>query len=312
MGTMTEAAQQYLRLRRSLGYALEEPGRLVLAFAGHLDGLGITHVTADAAAAWATASHDAAPYWHWLRMSAVRGFAVYLHSLDPRHQVPPSDMLPRQYTRPAPYLFSDDEIAALIRAAGRMRHGSAVTATYQTLIGLLAVTGMRPGEACRLDREHFSPRDRTLTIVRSKYGKSRQLLLDPTTVTALEEYGRRRDRLRPHPAEPSLLVSMQGTRMDIIPTERVFARLARAAGIAPLSDRTRPTMKNLRHTFAVSTLISWYRSGADVEARLPALSTWLGHVDPQATYWYLQTSPELLALAARRAAEYHDDREKPS
>ena len=225
-------------------------------------------MTADAAAAWATAPHDAEPYWHWLRMSAVRGFAVHLHALDPRHQVPPSDMLPRQYTRPAPYLFSDDEIAALIRAAGRMRHGPAVTATYQTLIGLLAVTGMRPGEACRLDRGDFSPRDRTLTIVRSKYGKSRQLLLDPTTVTALEEYGRHRDRLHPHPAEPSLLVSMQGTRMDIIPTERCFVRLARAAGIQPLSDRTRPRMKDLRHSFAVSTLISWYRSGADVEARL--------------------------------------------
>jgi len=102
MGTMTEAAQQYLRLRRSLGYALEEPGRLVLAFAGHLDGLGITHVTADAAAEWATAPQDAAPYWHWLRMSAVRGFAVYLNSLDSRHQVPPSDMAPRQYPPPAP------------------------------------------------------------------------------------------------------------------------------------------------------------------------------------------------------------------
>ena len=170
---------------------------------------------------------------------------------------------------------------------------------------------MRPGEACRLDREHFSPRDRTLTIVRSKYGNSRQLLLDPTTVTALEEYGRHRDRLHPHPAEPSLLVSMQGTRMDIIPTERCFVRLARAAGIQPLSERTRPRMKDLRHTFAVSTLISWYRSGADVEARLPALSTWLGHVDPQATYWYLQASPELLALAARRAGESLHDQEEP-
>ena len=123
MGMMRQAAQRYLRLRRALGYELEEPGRLVLAFAGHLDALGITHLTADAAAAWATAPQDAAAYWHWLRISAVRGFAVYLHSLDPRHQVPPSDMLPRQYTRPAPYLFSDDEMAALIRAAGRMRHG---------------------------------------------------------------------------------------------------------------------------------------------------------------------------------------------
>ena len=146
MSTMTEAAQQYLRLRRSLGYKLEVPGRLVQSFAGHLDALGITHVTADAAAEWATAPRNAEPYWHWLRMSAVRGFAVYLHSLDSRHQVPPSDMLPRQYTRPAPYLFGDDEIAALIRAAGRMRHGPAVTATYQTLIGLLAVTGCRPGK----------------------------------------------------------------------------------------------------------------------------------------------------------------------
>ncbi|HEX9352865.1 MAG TPA: hypothetical protein VF933_03460, partial [Streptosporangiaceae bacterium] len=115
MGALTEAAQHYLRLRRALGYELEEPGKLVLSFAAHLDGLGITHVTAGAAAEWATAPRDAAPYWHWLRMSAVRGFAIHLHALDPRHQVPPSDMLPRQYTRPAPYLFSDDEIAALIR-----------------------------------------------------------------------------------------------------------------------------------------------------------------------------------------------------
>jgi integrase/recombinase XerD len=312
MGAMTEAAQQYLRLRRALGYELEEPGRLVLAFAGHLDGLGVALVTADAAAEWATAPQGTEPYWHWLRMSALRGFAIYLHSLDPRHQVPPSDMLPRHYTRPAPYLFSEDEIAALIRAAGRMRHGPAVTATYQTLIALLAVTGMRPGEACQLDRDHFSPRDRTLTIVRSKFGKTRQLLLDPTTVTALEEYGRHRDRLHPHPAEPSLLVSMQGTRMDIIPTERVFARLARAAGIQPLSTRTRPRMKDLRHTFAVSTLISWYQSGADVEARLPALSAWLGHVDPRASYWYLQASPELLALAARRAEKGRHSQEEPS
>ena len=189
MSTMTEAAQQYLRLRRSLGYKLEVPGRLVLSFAGHLDALGIAHVTADAAAAWATAPRNAEPYWHWLRMSAARGFTVYLHSLDSRHQVPPSDMLPRQYTRPAPYLFSDDEIAALIQAAGRMRHGPAVTATYQTLIGLLAVTGCRPGEACRLDREHFSPHDRTLTIVRSKYGNYAEGAVMPSPVTGLVACG---------------------------------------------------------------------------------------------------------------------------
>ncbi|WP_370381865.1 tyrosine-type recombinase/integrase [Catenulispora sp. GAS73] len=240
---------------------------------------------------------------------AVRGFAVHLHTLNPVYQAPPADLLPRQYTRLMPYLFSDEEVTALMRAAGRMRHGPAGL-TYQTLIGLLAVTGLRPSEAYRLDRGHFDPDDATLTVVRSKYGKSRQLVLDPSTITALLDYGRHRDRHYPHPVEPSLLVSMQRTRLNVISTERSFVRLAHAVGIRPRSDRTRPRLKDLRHTFAVNTLISWYRSGADVDTRLPALSTWLGHVDPEATYWYLQASPELLALAAERA-DRHRAQEAP-
>jgi integrase len=302
---MRQAAQRYLQLRRSLGYDLEEPGRLLLDFADHLDELGVTRLTIDAVVAWATKPQGATDYWHWLRLSAVRGFAIHLHTLDPVHQVPPADLLPRHYTRPTPYLFSDDQVTALMRAAGRMRHGPAAR-TYQTLIGLLAVTGLRPSEAYRLDRDHVDPRDRTLTVVRGKHGKSRQLVLDPSTVAALQEYGRHRDRLYLHPAEPSLLVSMQGTRLNVISTERSFVRLAHAIGIRPRSDRTRPRLKDLRHTFAVNTLIGWYRSGVDVEARLPILSTWLGHVDPQATYWYLQASPELLALAAEKANHHHD------
>jgi len=127
-------------------------------------------------------------------------------------------------------------------------------------------------------------------VVRSKYGKSRQLILDSSTVTALQEHGHHRDRLRPHPAGPGLLLSMQGTRLNVISTERSFVRLTHAIGLQPRSDRTRPRLKDLRHTFAVSTLTGWYHSGADVEARLPVLSTWLGHVDPQATYWYYSDS----------------------
>jgi integrase/recombinase XerD len=310
MAMMRLAAQRYLRMRRSLGYELDEPGRLVLDFADHLDALGVTRLSIDVVVAWATTPQGSAPYWHWLRLSAVRGFAIHLHTLDPVHQVPPADLLPRHYMRPPPYLFSDDEVIALMRAAGRMRHGPAAL-TYQTLIGMLAVTGMRPGEAYRLDREHFDPQNATLTVVRSKYGKSRQLILDCSTVTALQEYGRHRDRLCPHPAEPSLLVSMQGTRLNVTSTERSFVRLTHNVGLRPRSARTRPQLKNLRHTFAVNTLIGWYRSGVDVDARLPVLSTWLGHVDPQATYWYLQASPELLALAAQKASRHHDQEALP-
>ena len=165
---------------------------------------------------------------------------------------------------------------------------------------------MRPGEAYRLDRNDFDPTNRTLTVVRGKYGKSRQLILDSSTVSALREYGRHRDRHYPHPAEPSLLVSMQGTRLNVTSTERSFARLAHSIGLRPRSERTRPRLKDLRHSFAVNTLIHWYRSGVDVEARLPVLSTWLGHIDPQATYWYLEQSPELLALAADAASRRHN------
>jgi integrase len=299
MGVMHQAAQQYLRMRRSLGYQLHEPGRLLLDLADYLDTRGVTRLTIEDVVAWATAP-QATAYWHWLRLSAVRGFAQHLHALDPVHQVPPADLLPRQYTRPTPYLFSDDEVTALMHAAGRMRHRPA-TLTYRTLIGLLAVTGMRPGEAYRLDRDHFDADNRTLTVVCGKYGKSRLLMLDSSTVTALQDYGHHRDRLHPHPVEPSLLVSMQGTRLNVTSTERCFVRLAHGIGLRPRSDRTRPRLKDLRHSFAVNTLIRWYRTGVDVEARLPVLSTWLGHVDPQATYWYLQASPQLLALAAQKA-----------
>jgi integrase/recombinase XerD len=309
MGVMHQAAQRYLQMRRSLGYELEEPGRLLLGFADYLDAHGVTCLTIEAVVAWATAPRGTA-YWHWLRLSAVRGFAIHLHALDPVHQVPPADLLPRHYVRPTPYLFSDDEVVALMRAAGRMRHGPAAL-TYQTLIGLLTVTGMRPSEAYHLDRDHFDARNCTLTVHRGKYGKSRQLILDSSTVTALQEYGRHRDRLYPHPAEPSLLVSMQGTRLNVVSTERSFVRLTRAIGLQPRSERTRPRLKDLRHSFAVNTLIGWYRDGVDVETRLPVLSTWLGHVDPQATYWYLQASPQLLALAAEKASRHYDQEVHP-
>ena len=304
MGVMRQAAQRYLQMRRSLGYQLRGPGRLLLDFADHLDARGVRHMTVDAVVAWATAP-EATAYWHWLRLSAIRGFALHLHSLDPVHQVPPADLLPRQYIRPTPFLFSDDEVAALMRAAGRMRYHRAGL-TYQTLIGLLAVTGMRPGEAYRLDRDHFDARNATLTVVQGKFGKSRQLILDLSTVAALQEYGHHRDRLHPHPAAPSLLVSMYGTRLNVTSTERCFVQLAHRIGLRPRSDRTRPRLKDLRHSFAVNTLIRWYRTGVDVEARLPVLSTWLGHVDPQNTYWYLQASPQLLGLAAEKANRHHD------
>jgi len=302
MTALRQAAENYLALRRSLGFALVDPGRLMLDFAGHLDDAGVTHITIERALAWAT-SPGATPYWHWYRLCAVRGLAAYLHAFDPGHQIPPADLLPRRYHRAAPFLFTDTDIATLIEAAGAAP-ASLHALTYQTLIGLLAVTGIRPGEAYALDREHVDLDAAMLTIVNGKYGKSRELPLHPSTVRVLDYYLHRRDVLIRRPIiAPSFFVSLRGNRLKACNADIAFARVARRAGLRPHSARARPCLKGLRHSFAVNTLTDWYRAGADVDAHLPLLSTWLGHVDPASTYWYLQATPQLLALAAERL--YH-------
>jgi len=298
MSAMRHAADGYLALRRSLGYRLEAPGRLVCDFARYLDGLGLAHVTVDAALSWAT-SPGASPYWHWFRLSAVRGFAGYLHAFDDRHQVPPADLLARRYQRPVPFLFTGADIAALMNAAAE-RPARLHALNCRTLIGLLAVTGMRPGEAYALDRDHVDLARGRLSVINGKYGKSRELALHPSTVIALQEYAAHRDYLCPRPAAPGFFVSLSGDRLHESNADTAFRRLVGRAGLQPRSARTRPALKSLRHSFAVSTLIGWYRDGGDVNARLPLLSTWLGHVAPSSTYWYLQATPELLGLAAAR------------
>jgi integrase len=212
--------------------------------------------------------------------------------------VPPAGLLPGRSRRVIPYLYTDEEIAALIAAADML--GTAHrTATVQTLIGLLTVTGMRIGEAIALDRDDFDCRHGVLTV-HGKYGKTRELPLHPTTVDALRRYLHRRDRPPPPPGERPLLVSEAGTRLLVSNVQHAFGKLRRRAGITPRSTACRPRMHDARHSFAVRTLLDAYRSGVDVGERLALLSTYLGHVEPTMTYWYLEAAPELMTLAAER------------
>jgi integrase len=181
-------------------------------------------------------------------------------------------------------------------------------ATYQTLTGLLAVTGMRAGEAIRLDQPDVDLRAGLLTIRQSKFGKSRQLPLHATTVAALAGYAALRDRQHPRPATPAFFVSLTGTRLIYKNVHRTFHRLTRAAGLAPRSPRCRPRIHDLRHSFAVAALLGWHQDGGDVAARLPLLSAWLGHADPASTYWYLTGTPELLALTGQRLEDHLRER----
>ena len=159
---------------------------------------------------------------------------------------------------------------------------------------------MRVGEAIRLDRDDIDWDDRTLRIRDSKFGKSRLVVLHPSTIDALQDYAARRDELCPSPRTPSFLVSSAGTRLIYCNVSSLFRKLVAIAGIESRSVRCRPRIHDFRHLFAINTLIEWHGAGVDVEARLPTLSTFLGHTDPKHTYWYLSATPQLLALAAKR------------
>lgn len=294
-----QRVQDYLRVRRALGYKLVDHGRLLPDFVDDLERSGASTVTTEAALAWATKPQGVQPYRWKQRLSVVRGFARYLQTLDPATQVPPSDLLAYRRQRPCPYLFSNAEIAGLLAAADALNHPLRAV-THRTLFGLLAATGMRIGEALRLDREDVDLDAARLDIHKTKFNKSRRLPLHASTVTALDGYARDRDRLLPGPVQPSFFVSTIGTRVAARRARAVFAGLIDDVGLQPRFGSGRPRIHDLRHSFAVATLIDWYRSGVDVAARMPLLSAYLGHASPASTYWYLQAAPELLVLAAGR------------
>jgi integrase/recombinase XerD len=279
--------------------------RLLQSFIKYLERLGVERVTTELALAWATEPRDADPYWWSKRLSVVRVFARYLATLDERTEIPPTDLLAPHTRRREPYLYSPAQILALMQAAGRLRC-SLRAATFQALIGLMASTGLRTGEAMALDREDVDLRERVLIVPGSKFGKSRLVALHRSAVAALEGYARRRDRLCPHPGSASFLLSGAGTRLNHPNASTTFARLLDDAGIATPPGRARPRLYDLRHTFAV-TLVGWYAAGVDVAARLPALSTYLGHVKPASTYYYLHATPELMAQAAARLEHHYKE-----
>jgi integrase len=299
MSALATALAEYLTIRRRLGFKLGRHGQLLRDFVAYLDEQGATNVTTELATAWARRPAGAHPSWWGARLSVVRVFARYLQTIDPATEVPPADILPARSQRAAPYLYSRSDIDALMAAARRLNSEHRAL-TYTTLIGLLAVTGMRIGEAIRLDLDDVDWSEGSLTIRESKFGKSREVVLHSTTVEALSAYARERQQLRPRPRTPSFFVSLAGTRLIYNNVHFTFHELVEEAGIGPRSPRCRPRPHDLRHTFAVNTLLAWYRDGLDVPSRMHLLSAYLGHLDPANTYWYLSATPELLGLAGQR------------
>ncbi|MDP9073607.1 MAG: tyrosine-type recombinase/integrase [Actinomycetota bacterium] len=232
----------------------------------------------------------------------VRGFATWLHNLDPAVEIPPTDVLAFQARRAVPYLYSPADITALMDAAATLK-GRLRQATYRTLIGLLAVTGMRVGEARRLDRVDVDLKQGTLAVRHTKFDKSRLLPLHPSTTQALSDYLNLRDRLAPPDASTTVFISPRGKPLIACNVESIFRILVARAGPEP-RGAARPRMHDLRHSFIVAAVLDGYQRGLDVQARLAAIATYAGHDDPKASYWYLTASPELMAIAGERLDTY--------
>ena len=300
MSAFGDHLEKYLKLRRQLGYRLREAEGLLRKFVRFAQEEGASFITTKLAFRWA-AQPAIKPAQRGARLGMVRRLAEYISAFDPRTEVPPQKLLPCQYRRRPPYLFRDEEVARLIRAAQEIAPEDELKGpTHGTLLGLLAVSGMRVGEALALNREDVDWRRNLLTIRRAKGNKSRLVPLHESTAQALQEYADLRDKVYPQPLDASFFVSDKGTRLLHCTVHRWFLLMACQIGLRKPGDRRGPRLHDLRHYFAIRTLLNWYRTDADVEARLPELATYLGHVHVRDSYWYLSTTPELLQLATHR------------
>jgi len=300
VSALEQALNDYLQLRRSLGHELTEAAWLLPGFVTYLDAHGAQTVTIEAALSWAQQSQsDRMTTVGPRRMTAARGFARYLAGTDASTEVPPLGLMPHRQRWRLPFTYSPADIDTLMDQARRSIVSPLRAATYETLIGLLAASGLRIGEAIKLDCSDVDWAEGVLLIRESKFGKSRLVPLHASSMQALQDYAQLRDELQPRPKEPSFFVSLTRKRLLYAVVSQTFRQLTDTVGIGAGAPCP-PRLHDLRHTFAVSTLLGWYRAGEDVQAKIPSLSTYLGHREPGSTYWYLSAAPELLALAAAR------------
>ncbi len=305
MNTLREAVRDYLNMRRSLGFKLHETGKLLPAFVKFLEEHRSSSITTRLALAWAQQPSTVQPAEWARRLSVVRTFARYRSATDPRTQIPPPGLLPFQPKRARPYLYSEEEIRSLLRAALRMprryRRSKLRPWTYYCLFGLLSVSGLRLGEVRNLELRDVDLKAGVLTIRGAKFGKTRLVPLHVSTCAVLADYLARRQRHWAGRAASSyFFISNWGNRLDGGEIHRTFYALSRQIGLRSPSDSHGPRLHDLRHRFATNTLVQWYRSGQDPERRLPLLSAYLGHVHVADTQWYLEGSPELMREAMHR------------
>jgi integrase len=296
---------RYLSVRRSLGYDLRTDERILRRFARFADDEGALHIDTALVLRWDAGLPDVGISTRSARFGKVRLFVQWLSGIDPAHDVPPRGLLPDRYVRQRPHIYSDAEIADIIIAAKALPSIYGLRAlTCSTLFGLIAVTGLRISEALALDDDNLDTGQAVLHVRRGKLGKERLLPLDSSVVARLAAYVAERDRLLGNGAA-ALFVTEQGARLTDCCARYNFAQTCQRIGLRSHQLYGRhgrgPRIHDLRHSFAVRTMIGWYRTGKDPAREMIRLTTYLGHTNPSHTFWYLEAVPELLDLAMARA-----------
>jgi integrase/recombinase XerD len=313
MNTLRASLQDYLAMRRGLGFKLRDAGVELLDFVSFMERRHAAHITTRLALEWAQKPKSVLPPTWAKRLSWVRSFARYRSAIDSGTQIPPDGLLPFHPKRARPYLYSEEEINGLLRASLKMpcryERGALRPWVYYCLFGLLSVSGLRLSEARNLELQDIDLDAAVLTIRRSKFDKTRLVPLHASTSKVLEKYiARRRRHWMGQRVSSNLFLSSRGHRLDYADIHRTFYALSRQIGLRGASDSRGPRLHDMRHVFATNTLVQWYRSGQEPETRLPLLSAYLGHVHVADTHWYLEGSPELMREAMRRLEKRWEDR----
>jgi integrase/recombinase XerD len=303
--SLTLQIEPYLKLRRSLGFDLRTEERMLRRFTRFADQEMAAHIDTELFLRWEASQPHACASTRAARLTAVRLFAQWLSSFDPVHKVPPRGLLPNRMSRTRPYIYSEAELASILTAARELRSIYGLRGlTCSTLFGLIAVTGLRINEALVLAPTDLDVEQGVLRVRRGKLGKERLLPLDPTVVGQLVGYAAERDRLLGRTPD-AFFVTCKGTRLTDCSARYGFAQTCQRIGLRAHQRDFRhgrgPRIHDLRHTFAVRTMIDWYRTGKDPAREMIRLTTYLGHTSPENTFWYLEAVPELLDLAMARA-----------
>jgi len=299
MKQLNRAVNDYLVLRRSLGFKLREYGECLHEFVSFLEKNRSSHITTKLAVEYATQRQDEKQVSWTRRLIIIRGFATYRIGADPKTEIPPVGVLRFRSQRARPYLYSEGEICRLLETALEMKSRYELHPhTYYCLFGLLAVSGLRLGEAINLKPQDVDLSEGVLTIRGAKFGKSRLVPLHSSTCAVLLKYAKRRDKIFALPVT-YFFVTGSGTKLWKGNLSAIFRELSRRIGIRNPGVRHGPRLHDFRHRFAIETLLRWYRTGEEVNRRMPVLSTYLGHGNVTGTYWYLGSTPELMAAASK-------------